>query len=112
MTQQMENRQASPTDQPSSLQRSDSREMHELAQLGLQRGATMRDIETAYWGFARDMRGQAGIAPYTQAYEALVNRVKTRVSEAPQAPTTTQETPDEVVPTSLSPGSKFGWPAT
>lgn len=82
------------------------------AKLGLQPGARMRDIESAYWKVAKELKGQPALTPYTEAYEALVNSVKPRVSEAPPEPLPPEEAPKELPPESSSPGSKFGWPAT
>ena len=79
-------------------------------QLGLEPGATMREIETAYWDFARKLRGQAAMAPYSAAYEALVNSVRPPAHAAQQTPVTQDAVPaqDTLVP---RPPSKFGWPS-
>lgn len=86
-------------------------------QLGLEPGASMRNVETAYWRFARELRGQPAMTPYTAAYEALASRGGSRVNEArsaapsapaaPTAPTAPAETP----PAQSRLVSKFGWPA-
>ena len=80
-------------------------------QLGLEPGATMREIEAAYWQFARELRGQAAMAPYSKAYEALVTRAKPPAQDtrqdtpAPPAAAQEQDTP------AACPPSKFGWPS-
>jgi hypothetical protein len=79
-------------------------------QLGLEPGATMREIETAYWRFARELKGQAAMAPYTAAYEALVNNVKPRANDARRAPAAPPEAPPKQITLVASP-SKLGWPA-
>lgn len=81
------------------------------AQLGLEQGATMRDVETAYWRFAGELRGQPALAPYTEAYEALVNSVRPRANDARPAPAIPAETPQKITPVPLPAGSKLGWPA-
>jgi hypothetical protein len=81
------------------------------AQLGLELGATMREIETAYWRFARDLRGQPAMAPYNEAYEALVDNVRPRANGGGQAPAAAQETAKPVASPIVRPPSKFGWPA-
>lgn len=79
-------------------------------QLGLEPGAPMRDIEASYWRFARALRGQAAMAPYTAAYEGLVNRVAPRRDVTPAAPAAeaTVASPPSRKSTLVS---KFGWPA-
>ena len=80
-------------------------------QLGLEPGASMHDVETAYWRFARELRGQPAMTPYTAAYEALATRGGARVNDtrsaAPPAPAAPAETP----PPQSTIASKFGWPA-
>lgn len=71
----------------------------------------MRDIEAAYWRFARELRGQPAMAPYTAAYEALVNRVTPRPNAASPAPSETPTQP-ALPPEKSTPVSKFGWPAS
>ena len=90
----------------------DERKMRDsYVQLGLEPGATMRDIETAYWKFAAELRGQSAMAPYNEAYEALVNRVRPRTNDEPQAPAAPQEAVQEQATLPERPPSKFGWPA-
>ena len=90
---------------------SDPRKMRDpYVQLGLDAGATMREIETAYWQFARELKGQAAMTPYTAAYEALVNRVKPQANDARPAPATLPEIPRKHITVIASP-SKLGWPA-
>jgi hypothetical protein len=71
----------------------------------------MHDIEAAYWRVARELKGQAAMAPYNDAYEALVRRAprprdKPELTEATPAPAATVK---EVQ--AARPQSKFGWPA-
>lgn len=84
---------------------------HAYAQLGLELGATMREIETAYWRFARELRGQAAMAPYNEAYEALVNNARLRANGGRQAPAAAQQTATPPATLVARPPSKFGWPA-
>ena len=115
MTEQAKNHEDEAVDQPDSWKRSDSHELREsYAQLGLKPGTPMRDIEKAYWRFARELRGQRNaITPYTEAYEALVNRVKPRVTESREPPVSPPtEMPERAASKPSSPGAKFGWPAT
>jgi hypothetical protein len=89
----------------------DPRKMRDsYVQLGLEPGATMREIETAYWQFARELRG-ASMTPYTVAYEALVNSVKPRANDARPAPVAPPEAPPKQITLVSSSPSKFGWPA-
>lgn len=98
-------------DQANAPRRSGSHALRKsYAQLGLEQGAPMRDIETAYWRFARELRGQGAIAPYTEAYEALVNSVKPKAIDAGPTPAGPAETKRRFMPNSSSAGSKFGWP--
>ena len=98
--------------QSDSLEQDDPRKMrHSYAQLGLELGATMREIETAYWRFARELKGQAAMAPYNEAYEALVNSVRPRANGGGQAPTAPQEAAKPPATLVARPPSKFGWPA-
>jgi hypothetical protein len=95
-----------------SQEHTDPRKMREsYVQLGLEPGASMRDIETAYWQFARELRGQSAMKPYTEAYEALASRITHRVNDvratAPPAPAATAEIPQA----QNTHASKFGWPA-
>jgi hypothetical protein len=80
-------------------------------QLGLQPGATMLEIEAAYWQFARELRGQAAMAPYNEAYEALANRAKPRPTGARSALPAAAEGPQKTITVVPSSPSKFGWPA-
>lgn len=77
-------------------------------QLGLEPGAPMRDVEAAYWKFARTLKGQAAMAPYNTAYEALVNRnrppTKVETKEPESAPA------EAAAPRAVRPPSKLGWP--
>lgn len=93
-----------------SLEQSDQRKRDSYVKLGLEPGATMREIETAYWRFARELKGQSAMAPYNDAYEALVNRVKPRANDARPAPAARPEAPQKRITLVASP-SKFGWPA-
>ena len=76
-------------------------------QLGLQVGATMHEIEAAYWQFARDLRGQAAMAPYNDAYQMLVQRGKPPADDAQQ--TTVPPQADAEATAAERPPSKFGW---
>ena len=69
----------------------------------------MREIETAYWRFARELGGQSGMAPYTKAYETLVTNVRPPQRDAPADPAATPDAPQEDSMTTR-PTSKFGWP--
>lgn len=80
-------------------------------QLGLEPGATMREIETAYWRFARELRGQSAMAPYSAAYEALVNRVSPPANDVREAPAAPQEAAPAQETLDPRHPSKFGWPA-
>lgn len=80
-------------------------------QLGLEPGASMREIETAYWGFARKLRGQSAMAPYSAAYEELVNSARPPANGARQAPAIPQEAAPAPEILDPRPPSKFGWPA-
>ena len=98
--------------QSDSLEQAEPRKMrHSYAQLGLELGATMREIETAYWRFARELKGQAAMAPYNAAYEALVNSVRPRANGGGQAPAAPQEAAKPPATLVARPPSKFGWPA-
>jgi hypothetical protein len=81
------------------------------ARLGLEPDAPMRDVEAAYWRFARELKGQAAMAPYNEAYEALVTSVKPRANEAEPAPSEPQPAEPEEEIQAEHPASKFGWPA-
>jgi len=82
-----------------------------LAQLGLGLEATMREIETAYWRFARELKGQTAMAPYNEAYEALVNSVRSHADGARLAPAAPQAAATPPATLVARPSSKFGWPA-
>lgn len=79
-------------------------------QLGLEPGAPMRDVEAAYWRFARELKGRSAMTPYNTAYEALVNKARPPrttpevAKAAPPAAKATNGTPP------ARPPSKFGWP--
>ena len=81
--------------------------------LGVEPEAELREIEAAYWGFARVLRGQSAMAPYNEAYEVLANgeRRRTydadRVAPSPPPPPPVVEDVAEPDP----PSTKFGWPA-
>ena len=97
--------------QTTSLDHPDSRKTNDAyAQLGLEPGASIREIEAAYWWFARELRGQPSLAPYTAAYEALVSRVSPRRTDVQPAPSALA-TPPAVPPRKSALVSKFGWPA-
>ena len=85
---------------------------HSYLQLGLEPGATMHEIETAYWRFARELRGQAAMAPYSAAYEVLVNRNQPPSSDATRAPDPPQEVVRKPYTLVARPPSKLGWPAS
>ncbi len=98
-------------DQNADSLQQDQTKLRYYKQLGLAPGATMHDIEAAYWRVARELKGQAAMVPYNDAYEALVKR----------APIPT-ETPEPTEPTpapaamkkekrAVRPPSKLGWPA-
>ena len=99
--------------QSDSPEQDDPRKMRQsYAQLGLELGSTMREIENAYWRFARELKGQAAMAPYNEAYEALVKRVRPRANDEGQAPAAPQEAAEPpATPVAPHPPSKFGWPA-
>ena len=80
-------------------------------QLGLAPEASMREIEAAYWRFARELKGQSAMGPYNDAYEALTSRARPRRLDAPATPIVPQETAPEAVTPAARPPSKFGWPA-
>lgn len=100
-----------------SLERDDPSKLQGYyVQLGLEPGATMHEIETAYWEFARKLRGQGAMAPYNEAYEALVDSARTHASGARQAPEPSEEPGQQREPAqeqaapAARPLSKFGWP--
>ncbi len=96
---------------PDSVERDDPRKMRDsYVQLGLEPGATMHEIEAAYWQFARELRGQGAMAPYNYAYEALVHGARTRAKEAGPEPAVPQEAVQEQATLVVRPPSKFGWP--
>jgi hypothetical protein len=98
--------------QSDSLQQDDQRKLRPfLAQLGLGPGATMREIEAAYWCFARELKGQTAMAPYNEAYEALVNSVRSHANGARHAPAAPQEAATPPATLAERPPSKFDWPA-
>jgi hypothetical protein len=79
-------------------------------QLGLEPGAAIRDVEAAYWKFARELRGQAAMASYNAAYEALVSKPQRTPAPDVMQPESavspaTQDPPPETRP------SKFNWQA-
>jgi hypothetical protein len=83
------------------------------AQLGLEPGAPMRDIEAAYWRFAAQLKGQAAMKPYTDAYQALVDRSAPRRADALPAAPEPPAAPNVPLPdaqTKPAAGSKFNWP--
>jgi curved DNA-binding protein CbpA len=97
---------------PNSPEQDDSRDVRDsYLQLGLTPEATMHEIEAAYWRFARELRGQAAMAPYTRAYEALVNRTKPRPIDARGAPAAPPEAAQKPYTLAARPPSKLGWPA-
>lgn len=79
-------------------------------QLGLEPGSPMRDVEAAYWKFARELKGQAAMAPYNTAYEALTTRgpAPTNAPEAALPPTAPAK--PLTTPQPERPPSKFNWP--
>ncbi len=94
-----------------SLEQDDQGKMRDsFVKLGLEPGATMPEIETAYWRFARELKGQLAMAPYNQAYEALASRAKPRANDARLAPAAQPEAPPKQITLVASP-SKLGWPA-
>ena len=70
----------------------------------------MRDIEAAYWRFARELRGQPAMAPYTEAYQALVNSVAPRANDTQPPPAAAQAAAEEKDTRAVRPPSKLGWP--
>jgi len=80
-------------------------------QLGVEPGASMRDIEASYWRIAGELKGQAAMAPYTKAYETLVNSVRPNAGVAPSAPDAGPDVAPENEPATERPPSKFGWPS-
>lgn len=79
-------------------------------QLGLDPGATMRDVEEAYWRVARELKGQAAMAPYNGAYEALVSKARRPADGAElRQPTPAPAATEKAVP-AVRPPSKLGWP--
>jgi hypothetical protein len=80
-------------------------------QLGVEPGASMRDIEASYWRIAGELKGQAAMAPYTKAYETLVNSVRPSANAAPEAPDAASDIAAESEPPPERPPSKFGWPS-
>ena len=70
----------------------------------------MRDIETAYWRIARELKGQRAMAPYNEAYETLVNSVAPRANNTEPPQDGPQAAPQEEEPLVVRPPSKLGWP--
>jgi curved DNA-binding protein CbpA len=87
--------------------------------LGVASDAEVREIEAAYWQFARTLRGQAGMAPYNKAYEVLANSERRRAYDADRVappPPASEEAPSAAPPLkdvarTEPPPTKFGWPA-
>jgi curved DNA-binding protein CbpA len=78
--------------------------------LGVSPEADLREIEAAYWAFARELRGQAAMAPYNEAYEALASSERRRAYDAKRdAQKPAAEAPQ--APTPPPAPSKFGWSA-
>lgn len=94
----------------SDVLQSDQSNAKHYKQLGLEPGATMRDVEAAYWRFARELKGQAAMAPYNAAYEALVSKARHPANDAevtqPESAPAAKATPARPV----RPPSKLGWP--
>ena len=80
-------------------------------QLGLEPGATVRDIEAAYWQIARELKAQPAMAAYNDAYEALVSKAQrpTNAAEFTQAAPAPAATAN--ADRAVRPPSKLGWPA-
>ncbi len=80
-------------------------------QLGLEPGATVRDVESDYWRIARELKGQPAMPAYNDAYEALVSKAR-RPTDAAEF---TQATPAPAATVkaerAVRPPSKLGWPA-
>ncbi len=104
-------RKGAPMPEINSLEQPDSPKMSDsYAMLGLKPGASMRDIETAYWQFARELRGQPAMAQYTAAYEALASRITPRANDARLLPAAQPANAKKQITLVASP-SKLGWPA-
>jgi len=80
-------------------------------QLGLEPGAPMRDIEAAYWRFARELMGQSAMAVYNTAYETLASSARPPVDRPEIIQPTPAPMASEGEPPPVRPPSKFGWPA-
>lgn len=91
------------------MRRLDSIQDDYYQRLGVNPQAELREIEAAYWGFARELRGQGAMAPYNEAYEALANSERRRNYDAKRVPAPSAAAPKEGPP-APSPSSKFGWP--
>jgi hypothetical protein len=87
---------------------SDNKMRDYYSRFGLEPEASIRDVEAAYWRVARELKGQAAMAPFNEAYEALVNRGKPRALDVPEPEATIDEKADAASPRSPS---KFGWPS-
>ncbi len=79
-------------------------------QLGLEPGAAMRDVEAAYWRFARELKGQSAMAPYNDAYEALVSKARRPTDDAELTQPTPAPAVQEKATRAVRPPSKLGWP--
>jgi hypothetical protein len=93
------------------------------ARLGVEPDATLPEIEAAYWGIARELRGQAAMAPYNEAYEALSRSERRRTYDAQRPPTRAvpaapvedvsapapDPAPAPAIPPAIRPISKLRW---
>lgn len=96
----------------SSLEHDDEHKIRDsYVQLGLEPGATMHEVEAAYWRFAHELRGQSAMAPYNKAYEALAASAAPAAIEAPPTPAPPQAAAPKEETVVPRPPSKFGWPA-
>ena len=94
---------------PASLQ-NDQGKARYYKQLGLEPGAPRREVEAAYWRFARELKGQAAMAPYNEAYEALVAKAPVPADDPEPSQQPVAPAADKSEAQSLRPPSKLGWP--
>jgi curved DNA-binding protein CbpA len=73
--------------------------------LGVDPDVGLRDIEAAYWRFARTLRG-AEMASYNRAYEVLTNNERRRQYDAERGPSRSTAT---VMPAPERVSGRQGW---
>lgn len=94
----------------SDVLQSDQNNAQYFKQLGLEPGATMRDVEAAYWRIARELKAQRAMAPYNDAYEALVSKARRPADDAELTQPTPAPAAMATAPRAVRPPSKLGWP--